>query len=263
MKPIANIPYSEDEQPHLEKLRLLFMDWHARFTEGAFQLANHTPDDIVCDGFYPGYFDQKPRILFVGRESRQISGYNNLDVLFEAYRTGKKIGGRKLNGDRVHSRMLRVAHGLLRNMPPWENIPEAEQIGDSFGTPEGISFAFMNISKLSNESDDFQSDWPVIEAAHRLSNHPRRLTEEEVALLQPDIVITMNLGDKLTTLGGLTKIETLNSVASYSLNSVGHNSLLLDTFHFSAWNKDDVLDFYEPICQSVSSAFQSMRRHGS
>lgn len=109
----------------------------------------------------------------------------------------------------------------------------------------------MNLSKLSNEADEFQSDWSVIEAAHRLSNHPHRLTEKEVGILQPDVVITMNLGDKLGALGVLETIEEGMSVDCWRLTSAGHRSLLIDTFHFAAPNKNDIRDFYEPVCHAV------------
>ncbi|MGV3662414.1 MAG: hypothetical protein ACO1TE_19680 [Prosthecobacter sp.] len=247
MKPIADLPYFEHELPQLERLKQLFDGWHACFVAGAGQLRKHVADDFVCDGFYPCYFSQKPRILFVGRESRQISGFNNLDLMFQAYRSTKKIGDRGLNSDKFHSRMLYIAHGLTRGMPEWRDIPCADKIGDTFGAPGGVSFAFMNLSKLSNEADGFASDWSVIEAACRLSNGLRRFTEEQVSLLQPDVVITMNLGERLKALGSLEKIDTGLSLTSWWLTSGGHRSLLLDTFHFSA-RKSGVRDFYDPIC---------------
>jgi hypothetical protein len=230
MKPIADLPYPADELAHLQKLDALFKDWHACFTAGASQLDKHIPDEIVCDGFYPHYFKQKWRILYIGRESRQISGLNYLEVLYPAYRTGKKIGDRSLNADKVHSRMLRITHGLLNGSPDWSAIPPANDIGDTFGTEAGISFAFMNLSKLSNEADEWQSDWPAIEAAHRLSNETRRFSEDEIAILQPHIVITMNLGEKLESLGSLSQIESQESVTACWLDSAGHRSLLIATF---------------------------------
>lgn len=249
MKPIADLPYPADELTHLEKLNKLFEDWHACFAASAAQLDKHLPDEMVCDGFYPHYFKQKRRILYIGRESRQISGLNYLEVLYPAYRTGKKIGGRSLNADKVHSRMLRITHGLLNGTPDWSSIPPASDIGDTFGTEAGISFAFMNLSKLSNEAAEWQSDWPAIEAAHRLSSESRRFSEAEIAILQPDIVITMNLDEKLESLGTLERIESQESLTAWWLDSASHRSLLIDTFHFSAWNKDDVRDFYGPICE--------------
>ncbi|MCF7789944.1 MAG: hypothetical protein K9N47_27725 [Prosthecobacter sp.] len=252
MKPIPDLPYPADELSHLQKLSKLFEDWHACFTTGASQLDKHIPDEIVCDGFYPHYFNQQLRILYIGRESRQISGLNYLEVLFPAYRTGKKIGDRSLNADKFHSRMLRITHGLLNGTPDWSAIPSANEIGDTFGTEAGISFAFMNLSKLSNEADEWQSDWSAIEAAHLLSNETRRFSEEEIAILKPHIVITMKLGEKLKSLGSLQRIESQESVTAWQLDSAGHRSLLIDTFHFSAWSKHDVRDFYGPIGEVVA-----------
>jgi hypothetical protein len=210
---------------------------------------------MVFDGFYPHYFSQKKRILFIGRESRQISGFNNMDVLYEAYRKGKHIGDRHLNQDKFHYRMIYVAYGIMNGMPLWQDIPTASEIGDTFGEANGLSFAFMNISKLSNESDESSADWGVINAAYALSTQGRNFIQEQVAILEPNIIITMNLIDKLedslASLGKWTPIYASHPANSFWLDSGGHRSLLIDTWHFSNWKKDDIADYYAPICDAI------------
>ncbi len=245
------ITYPDSEKPKLALLENLFRDWHQHFAAKEAKLpGGHKADDMVFDGFYPHYFSQKSRILFIAREARQIAGLNYLEVLYPEYRTGKKIGAQHLNVNRIHSRMLYIAYGILNGMPEWKDIPDASKIGDSFGSAEGVSFAFMNISKLSNEAEAWQSDWEAINSVHKLSTSSRSFNEEEVRILEPQIVITMNLGEKLASLGHRTEIQSSGAVRSYWLDSGGHRSLLLDTFHFSSW-KDPIAEIYQPVCDAI------------
>ena len=250
MNYLPEIPYPESEKPKLILLDNLFRDWHQHFASNGSALTKHVADDMVFDGFYPYYYKQKKKILFVGREALDIAGCNNIDVLCRAYRETKHIGRRHLDNDNFHSRMLYIAYGIMNGMPAWQDIPFASKIGDTFGTANGLSFAFMNISKLCNEGE-WQADWGVINAAHGLSTQSRSFNQEEVAILEPDIVITMNLGNKIESLGQLTPIHASKQAESSWLDSGGHRSLLIDTWHFSSWTKKDPSDYYAPICDAI------------
>jgi len=254
MKLTADLPYPIPEQTKLAALETLFQDWQTSFAQCTNDLIRMQADEMVFDGFYPFYFCQPKRILFVGREARGIAGCNYLEVLYGAYREGKRIGNKHLNFDSFHSRMLYVAWGLIKGMPDWENIPWADDIGDSFGSDSGISFAFMNLSKVSNESDQWNSDWEMIGAAHDAATRSRNFIRDEVALLEPEIVITMNLEARLDSLGKREMIEHTPKVNTYWLDSSGHRSLMLDCYHFSAPGMNDVTGFYLPICEAVRNA---------
>ena len=206
---------------------------------------------MVADGFYPYYFAQKVRILFIGREARDISGCNYIDVLFPAYHEKKRIGNQPLNKSKFHYRMLCIAYGILKGMPAWKDIPYATEIGDGFGTADGISFAFMNVSKLSKETEGWTSDWGVINSAHALSTQSRNFNQEEIAILEPHVIITMHLGDRIGSFGALTPIQSSNQTRSFWLEIGGHRALLIDTWHLSAPYKNDLRDFYDPICDAV------------
>jgi hypothetical protein len=251
MQFLPNIPYPTNEEPKLALLEILFRQWHQHFSCVASAFEKHKADDMVFDGFYPYYFSQKKRILFIGRESRDISGCNYIDLLYRAYRETKWIGDQHLNVNKFHSRMIYIAYGIMNGMPTWQDIPDASKIGDTFGGPGGLSFAFMNISKLSNDSVNWPSDWDVINAAHEHSTQGHNFNREEVAILEPHIVITMNLGGKIASLGQLTQIHSSELANSCWLDSGGHRSLLIDTWHFSAFTKDDIADFYVPICDAI------------
>lgn len=251
---LPSIPYPENEKPALEKLGELFRDWHQHFADNESALEKHKANDMVFDGFYPHYFSQRMKVLMIGRESRQISGCNNMDVIYNAYRTGKYIGDQHLNANWFHKRLIYIAYGLNHGMPKWQDIPYADKIGDTFGDADGLSFAFMNISKLSNESDDPQSDWPVIRAAHTLSTQGRNFIQEEVGILEPDIIITMipeDSLDMLGSLGDLTLIYESGMANGYWLQCGGRRMLLVNTAHFSYGSRDDIDGFYEPICNVI------------
>jgi hypothetical protein len=246
--------YPDNEKPKLALLGNLFREWHQHFASNDSDLEKHVANDMVFDGFYPHYFSQKKRILFIGRETRWNSGKNYIDINYPRYRETKLIGSQPLNTDKFHSRMIYIAYGILYGMPTWQAIPDADKIGDTFGTPSGLSFAFMNISKLSNDTASWQTDAGVFNAAHRLSTEGRNFIQEEVAILEPHIVITMTMkvgGDKVASLGKLTPIHASNLAKSYWLDSGGHRSLLIETWHFSAWRKKDIPDYYDPICDAI------------
>lgn len=253
-------PYPDNEKPKLTLLEDLFREWHQHFANNGSALEKHVADEMVFDGFYPHYFSQKKKILFIGREARGIAGCNYIDVLYTCYRESETnwIGKQHLNVNKVHSRMIYIAYGIMNGMPTWQEIPCASEIGKTFGAATGLSFAFMNISKLSNEGEHFASDEDAINKAYALSTEGRNFIQEQVAILEPDIVITMNLKEKIASLGKLTPVPTSGVPRSCCLESGGHRSLLIDTWHFSNWTKDDIADYYTPICDAIRRSEASL-----
>ncbi len=252
MSLIPTFPFPEHEHGKLKDSEALMRDWQAHFDAAAMAQGKQAPVGMTFDGFYPWYFTQNPKILFIARESRGLTGLNYLECLLPAYRTEKRLGGKThLNKSLFHSRLLRIAYGLTRGVEDWKAIPLATKIGDSFGAEGGTSFAFMNISKLSNENAHWGADYNAINFSHSLSTQSRNFTQEQIALLEPDIVITMGLGGKLWSLGDLQLLRQAYGAKVYRLNTRGHSSLLLETFHFAAWRKRCARDFYQPIWKAV------------
>lgn len=255
MKYLADIPYPDNEKHKLELLGKLFTDWHQHFANNASILDKHNQvaDEMVFDGFYPYYFSQRKRILFIGRETLETARFNYLELLYESYRRTKRVGNQHLNTHKFHSRMIYIAYSIVNAEPVWQKIPYASEIGDTFGTDGGLSFAFMNISKLSNESGTWSADRELINTSCRLSTGARNFIEEEIAILEPHIVITMNLGNELDLLGKLSaSIYESAAVNSCWLESKKHRSLLIDSWHFSAPRKKTIPDYYNPIHDAVS-----------
>jgi hypothetical protein len=247
----APLDYPAAEDRLAQMVRAHQMDWSKVFREHSeWRAGNASREDFVEDGFYPGYLAAKIRILFIGREARSLGGCNYLEHLWDSYRRTKQIGGRSLASNKFHTVMLRLAYGFLHGFPQWSNLPSVYDICGSMGQPEGVAFAFMNLSKLSNErGDSAKADWGQIAFATRISTSSRNWIAEEIALLRPHVVIAANLHRYLATLGKLTPREGVEGlVDAYELNSHGHESVLLNTLHFSA-RKNAELTFYRPVRQ--------------
>ena len=246
--------YPEAEAAMLAGLSSLFAEWHGR-------AQGNLPDgvraaDLVWDGFYPFYTAQSKRILFVGREGRGIAGCHYIDVLLPAYRKEKVIGGVPLNNCRMHRRMFYVTYGVNNDFPAYSDVPNAAKLAETFATRNGISFAFMNLSKISNEEESWVTNWGRVDASLKVSKASVCLEESEIEILRPDVVISMNLGERLKCLGKLTCIERTPEVNAYHLDAGrAKGILLLDTWHFAAPSKKDEEHYYNPILKAI-------RKHG-
>lgn len=249
--PSDQIIYPENEKEKLKRLEKLFNEWYNVVLNNP-TFRNYTEKDLVFDGFYPYYFSQKIKILFIGRESIGINGENYIENLYHAYKNNY-IGSQHINTNAFARRLMYIAYGILNNMPEWSLVPYPNAIAETFATPSGISFAFMNISKFSNSGENWQADWDLIENSYNSAiNKGKNLIEQEIEILEPDIIISMNLDDKINSFGTLSIIQETNPmVHEYWINSKnGRKILLLNAFHFTAF-KNDYDTFYQPLCEAA------------
>lgn len=261
MKYRPDAPYPEFERPRIEALAELFEQWAKEKAKKP--LPNgYSVNHSVFDGFYPFYTQQRPRILFVGWEALGISGDHYIDVLMGVYRSQEKtIGKRPINRDRFHSRLLYIAFGITTGFQAmrfseWEQIPSATDLAEKVAVngANGFSYAFMNLSKFSNDSASSQADWDLIEKSLASSRSGSlNFISREIELLQPQIVISMNLMNRICLLGDVKVLERNPRVNSHILNAGEWKGiLLLDTFHFSARKKGKE-DFYVPIIEAIQA----------
>lgn len=246
----SKLEYSQQDQALQDKLNSMFSQLKISLDES--ELKNgRTSDDIVADGFFPHYSSQRCKVLFVGRESLGLTGLNYIDLIHYSYTEEKAIGTQGLNQHRFHSLMLYIAYALNNGYPEWDNIPYATEIADNFATGKGVSFAFMNYSKLSNDSDNWQADWDLINSYEKaLENASSNFYSEQIDILQPDIILTMNLGDKLKNLGELEPLEYGQVASYYRLKTDQGNFLLVDLYHFSATKSMNDC-YYQPILKGL------------
>lgn len=212
---------------------------------------------IVRDGFYPYYFSQKFKILFIGKEALGLDASNCLEEIADCYWNvncdwnAKRIGEKHLNAHFFHARMLHISYGLLNGFCDWDGIPWATEIGDTFARPGGISSAFMNLSKVSNESGNWPADWNLIDKSLAVSSENGNLIKKQIDILEPDIIISMNILPQLKKiLGDLVLFHQAGKADGYFVNVGGKKTLLIDAYHFS-YVASHVDYFYAPICEIV------------
>lgn len=234
--------YENEKQKSIDSLML---EWKNSFSEKSREL-------FVNDGFYPYYFAQKTKILFMGKESLEMAGGNYIDELSECYAKSKKVGGIPLNSYAFHRRILYLAYGILNKKSSLEDfnaMPTADKIGDGFATENGISFAFMNISKVSNETT-ICADMEIIK---KRAEDNKKFIRREIDILEPDIIISGNIGHILAPMfDNFEVVERLGEdVCVHKVKLNGREILYLDCWHFSYPKKFDFENFYSPVCSAV------------
>lgn len=252
MSPIPNLKYPKNELALLNRQAALFNDWIASMISNPADFEDYTVNDFVFDGFYPAYLEQKVRVLFIGRESRGLSGCNYIEVLHNCYRHGKRVGEVTLNQHKFHRLMLYLAYSLNNEFCDWESIPYADKIGDTIGEKGGLSFAFMNLSKFSNERAAWQVIPELVNCSVSASRGDRNFIREQIELLSPHVIISMNLQEHLGLIGERKEIERHEYADAYRLKAGNHSALLIDTFHFAATGKGDRQHYIDPIRELAS-----------
>ena len=248
--------FEQTEQEFRAELDRLFDAWNNRWEEyrqthpDAHGVSYDT--DIIPDGFFPGYLQQKKKILFIGREIADFGG-NYIDVFTDQIRKGK--------ANRFHRRMLLIACGLLHKLD-WIKIPGLAELRKGDKIFHEFSFAFMNLTKISNDSGSKKTDWKLMKTSIEMSvSGDRNFILEEISCLDPDVIITMNLsengmlqeafGDRLTHL----KSKDFPCLAQYLLSvKPDKRILLLDSYHYSnprISNHDEGDMLYTPVFNAM------------
>jgi hypothetical protein len=250
-------PYPSDELPQKRRLDRLMTDWKKR-------LAPHQVlfrDDgklypaesfFASDGFLPYYFHQKRKVLFIARETRYIAGQDNIEVILKKC----KDNPQGIGAEPVLRRILLLAYGIQNDGTiPFKNI-DPQKLCALATTAAGFSFAFMELSKYSNENNDGGiADTELMASFFEHSRlQERNFIQEELSLLDPDMVITMNLWDgKIDAgvlrlaLGDTPFIDCPHPGAARRTITINGKRLpLIDLYHFSA-RKSDSEDFYKPV----------------
>jgi hypothetical protein len=266
------IELPSQEQPQRQRLAALMEDWKQTLSQAQVLYradGTYYPGDsyFCADGFFPYYYSQKRKVLFIARETVDMAGRDYIADCLAGYHENR-IAGKPVNSHSFHSRMLYLTWGILRGgTVPYSEVPEAGKIAATTAAPGGISFAFMELSKYSNDNDDANAhrDLELMTAFLRDSHlEKRNFIREELALLAPDLVITMNLWEtgldaallKLA-LGEVVALETKTPSATLNRISIdGKPVPLIDLFHFSS-RKDTETDFYMPVMDMVRAGLKT------
>jgi hypothetical protein len=254
--------FPSTEHPLRSRLDALMADWKRELAQSKVVFRGdgkeYSGAGYFCaDGFFPYYTQQKTRILFIGREAVGLSGLDYIDILYNAYKQNN-VGGKTVDAHAAEARQFYLAYGILhKGAVPYSEVPCASELAKIFGTAEGISFAFMELSKYSNDADDANQrrDAELITRFLKDSHlEKRNFVREELALLNPDIILTMNLwgaGIEQSllelALGKVRFIESPEPAISVNLLPVnGRDVPLIDLWHFSS-RKNTEKEFYNPV----------------
>lgn len=237
-------------------------DLLGEFTEG---LSQEERKHFNMDGFYPYYTQQPLRILFVGREACWMSNKNYIETLLPDLRDGK-VGSWSLNQYPFHKRQFYMAYGILvaarspsYSFPEWKDVPWADTLANGIFAKESgsldnskltsMSWAFMNLSKISNDTDDWRTD----ESRYRpyVDSHYEAI-KEEVKQLKPDLIIGANVYDLVSILGYDEKNCDRENADCYFYPSPKEGvPPFLNCYHFSAI-KSDRKCFYDAVASVLS-----------
>lgn len=244
---ILTVVYPPNEKELKAKLDALQKCWAANLS------SPQDSDDFCSDGFYPYYSHQKTKILFIGQESYGLYGGNYINEFYEVFRMGYMKNGNSINQSKFHRLAFYLAYGILHQFPAWKDVPYPDAHCDDIFSKNGISFAIMNISKISPHCGYRPTNWDdVMRSVRDGTNYIR----EEVKLLAPDIVITMSLmrNEKIRS-ALFDTCETVDctdpDVHVYQAINGDKKMLVLDAWHFSAW-KNELNCYYQPISNAIS-----------
>jgi len=111
-------------------------------------------DCFAKDGFFPGYFDQKRKTIFIGRETRNIGCYDFRDTTKEFF--DKDFS----NKNSWWRRILYIVYGIKTEGELFKDIPTVLKILNKMRETNDFGFACINISKYSNDDPD---NWRLIQ----------------------------------------------------------------------------------------------------
>jgi hypothetical protein len=265
---MALSPFPPSEHAKRRQIEALMADWKREVStarvlyryDGKYYAGN---EYFCADGFYPYYFSQKIKILFIAREAVGLSGDDYILRLLPAYHQNN-VAGKSVNAYPLQSRLMYLAYGILNGGTiPYCDVPYASEIAAAFAAPAGISFAYMELSKYSNDNEDASShcDTELMNAFLRDSHlEKRNFIREELAILEPDIILAMNLSgcglsaaELELALGKLAEVDWRAYLPNAALSAItinGKCTPFIDLYHFAS-RKSTETAFYEPVMRIV------------
>ena len=266
------IKYAEDETDKYKEITTLLKVWKKEVSTSVATAESSGESLFVEDGFFPNYYNQKYKVLFIGREERGDGAFSE----------GRKF---KIVHDWLNifnnDNGLDTRYGLLgpllillysienRFQEKYKNLKIKEKvtsIARSIGKPDGLSFAFMELSKYYNQNGA-KSNKSLMEKFLEHSHlEKRNFFKEELTILNPDIIITLNLWglnrkiseyiDKFV-FGELNFVPQRNFGKEICLNCImlaGKKIPIIDMYHFSKPGSKEK-DLFNPLMRVLRSDY--------
>lgn len=250
------------EKKKQAELNRLFSDWKKCISSKddiVFQDDNipYSPlTYFATDGFFPGYWQQKIKPLFIARETRYNSGQDIITNTIsywknEALPTNNSFWGK----------IIRIVYGIQNNGKiPFEKLPETTDIANNMIGTDNFGFAFMEVSKYSNDSDTGGTKDKELMNRFLLDSDLEKCNfmAEEIDILEPDIIFTANLWDGTINNSGFESTfenwkvikDIPGKAILYEVTIKGKKYRLIDLYHFSAVLSEKDY-FYDPVMGMV------------
>ena len=257
------ILYPDTEKSKLDEIDKLLKSWKETVSDARVKWRDNGKyysgsDWFSEDGFFPYYFSQNYRILFVGREDRNC--WNTVNNWMEIFHT------QFVEDKGFFKPLMKILYSIENGFhEDYEKIPSTDEIVKTIGKPDGLSFSIMELSKYGNENYDSQKvDKALIEQFFEDSKLDKRnFYEEELKILDPHLIITMNLraiSNKINNYidkyffgrFNFTPIKPFGDTYLHSVIINGKKIPLIDTYHFSAIMSTKEV-FYNPIIETLNS----------
>jgi hypothetical protein len=255
--------FSGIEVEKRKKINLLMQDWRNAIPSIKIKFADDNKnypakDYFAGDGFFPSYYSQKIKVLFIGREARWMTvlGYNDYIATFmlEFFQKNNDHNQRQFT-----RHLLYIVEGIKSNGSlKFEEVKRktANGIAKEMVSSNDYGYAMMNISKYSNDSKggDVANVKLINSFLEHSSLEKRNFFQEELAILDPDVIITGNLWDGKIEhkyldfcFGEKKKIKEIRGKAIvYETKVLRKKIKLIDLYAFSSRYSDKEY-FYDPI----------------
>lgn len=252
--------FSENEIENRKKIVSLMNDWREEiskkdkitfFDDGK----KYSPEDyFYFDGFFPNYYNQDIKVLFIAREARWQSGLDFIESSLNYFKNDTRI-----NAVIFWRRIFYMLYGIrTKGEFKYKDIPYPYDFIQEIDKNNNYGFALMNMSKYSNDRDDgATADVKLINQFLKDSDLKKRnFFQEELEILNPDLIITANLWDgKIEEeylkicFNDLKLINKIENVASLSTMMIGTKvTKLIDLWHFSMPGSDKDY-YYDPVIE--------------
>jgi hypothetical protein len=187
--------FSGDEIQKRQQIAALMSDWKSEIAskDRSEYFGEEDPlSYFVSDGFFPGYFNQKTKVLFSGRETRYDEKSDWIQCRIDDYKNTNNQNNKGFTRN-----LLNIVQGIKGNgQIKFNDLIKPNDYAKELSDSNNYGFAFMNISKYANWKDDSRADFDFINTFLEDSNlEKRNFFHEELEILDPDIIITMNLWD--------------------------------------------------------------------
>jgi hypothetical protein len=220
---------------------------------------------LVRTAFFPGYYKQKNKVLFIGREARWITSVKFTCGDYIATFLDWLENNNDHNQKGFTRRLLYIVQLIKSNgQIKFEELLTANDYAKKMVETGDYGFAVMNISKYSNDAKDgANADKELIKQSLEDTDlRKRNYFQKQLELLEPDIVITANLWDgKISKqyldlcFGNLTRIATISgrehdrrSRADLYIMTIKQKTVkVVDVYHFASRKQPEKDYYYTPI----------------